>query len=250
VNGYYLLLIEVNDSKAQQWSFTNDGYLVSALKAADGSDIVLGVLVADGSVHADTKHGEPNAQKWTLNAQGNMVSKLKGYFLTFVNNNAETNILYKKGVNLWPPNVLTPQIWLHAPVLRNIKPKLNLQLALNVRDGANKPGTPVQLLTVNGSQAQLWSFTIDGYVVSALKAANGSDLVLDVINSNQTVGAKLQISYKSDTDAQKWTLNQGCLYSKLNNNYVLDVPNAKAESGALVQLWSYNGTDAQKWNIY
>jgi len=109
-------------------------------------------------------------------------------------------------------------------------------------------GTHVQLSRLNNSRGQQWFLTDAGYVQSALKAADGSDLVLDVINGNTAVGAKLQIWYKNGSNAQRWTLNEGILKSNLNG-YVLDIPNAKVESGVLVQLWSANGTAAQKWSI-
>ena len=110
-------------------------------------------------------------------------------------------------------------------------------------------GNQVQLTRLNNSRGQQWFLTNAGYVQSALKADDdGSDLVLDVINGNTAVGAKLQIWSKNGTNAQRWTLNEGILKSNLNG-YVLDIPNSKVESGALVQLWTANGTAAQKWTV-
>ena len=95
--GSKVQLARLNYSRGQQWFFTADGYVQSGLKAADGSDLVLvvenpftAILTPDGSLQDRENYGLQSrddilqissknntvAQKWTLNAQGNLVSKL------------------------------------------------------------------------------------------------------------------------------------------------------------------------------
>ena len=108
----------------------------------------------------------------------------------------------------------------------------------------------MQLTRLNRSPGQQWFSTDDGYIQSALKAADGSDLVLDVINGNTAVGAKLQIMSKNGTNAQKWILSaQGYLVSMLNG-YVLDGPfSPDGKSPLQPQLYNFNGSVTQKWSV-
>ena len=116
-----------------------------------------------------------------------------------------------------------------------IKSNINANFALDAVSG--QAGTQVQLTSLNYTQSQLWFFTNAGFVQSALKAADGSDLVLDVIDGNTAAGTKLQIWHKNGTKAQKWYLNGQVNLLSYLNNYVLDIPNSKVESGVLVQLY-------------
>jgi uncharacterized protein YebE (UPF0316 family) len=102
--GTQVQLWKLNNTQAQQWLFTDDGYVQSALKAENGFDLVLDVKGAKLQIWP--KNGR-DAQKWTLNAQGNLVSKLNGYVLDVPNSKAESGVL----VQLWPANGTDAQRW-------------------------------------------------------------------------------------------------------------------------------------------
>lgn len=126
-----------------------------------------------------------------------------------------------------------------------IKSNINASFVLDA--GSGRRGTQVQLTRLNNSPGQQWFFTDDGYVQSALKAADGSDLVLGVEGANKVV---ISSWFKNGADAQKWILNaHGNLVSKLNY-YVLDGPfSADGTSPSTPQLFLPNGTVTQKWSV-
>lgn len=122
--------------------------------------------------------------------------------------------------------------------------KLNNSLVLDVKWGNKNKGADIHMWPKNGTSAQKWILTNDGYIVSEL-----SGLVLDVKNGNKNSGAELHLWPRNNTDAQKWTFTRdGYLVSKLNG-FVLDVKGGNRSSGAALHMFPMNGTDAQKWQL-
>ena len=253
--GSRVQLTSVNNSKGQQWFFTEAGYVQSALKAADGSDLVLDVININGvpasgaKLQICSKNGTIG-QKWTLN-EGILKSTLNGYVLDGPFSLADGKPLEPQ---LFPSNDSITQMWIVdidglIGQAKYIKSHINANFALDAVSGHT--GSRVQLTSLNNSKGQQWFFTEAGYVQSALKAADGSDLVLDVININgvPASGAKLQICSKNGTIGQKWTLNEGILKSTLNG-YVLDGPFSLADGKPLEpHLFPSNDSITQMWTV-
>ena len=261
--------------EGQQWFFTDDGYVQSALKAADGSDLVLDVIDAshaEGSkLQINYKKGT-NAQKWIFN-NGFLESQLEANLVLQGNSsdfNYDSGVPSISPVELYFYNWLQSQQWsvvlsdidipftespwivVNIPINKAMYIKSSIDASFVLDAVSGQAGSKVQLTSLNNSQGQRWFFTDDGYVQSALKAADGSDLVLDVINGIAAAGAKLQICLKDASDAQKWILNpQGNLVSQLNGFvFVLEGPFSPDGKGALQpQLSTPNGSVTQIWTV-
>ncbi len=119
---------------------------------------------------------------------------------------------------------------------------------LDVCGGNNSVGASVWMYPFNGTDAQKWILTGDGYVQSALRTNDGRELVLDVQWGNPNVGAGLQLYFKNGTAAQKWSYNGNALVSWLTG-YVLDIQWGNPSVGASLWMYPSNGTNAQNWNL-
>ncbi len=74
----------------------------------------------------------------------------------------------------------------------------NNNKVLDVSDAKNVVGAAVQVYSANGTDAQKWRLTSDGYFQAGLRSVDGYLLVLEVVN-----GFCLQLNTKNDSLAQK-----------------------------------------------
>ncbi|MET9374388.1 polymorphic toxin-type HINT domain-containing protein [Streptomyces sp. NPDC002992] len=106
---------------------------------------------------------------------------------------------------------------------------------MDVENGYNTDGTPIQLYACNGTAAQQWQLTGDTLrSLGKCATASGMNLVLSTCNGGL---------------AQKFTHRPGdaSLFNAAANACV-DVPNADYSNGRNLQLSGCNQSDQQKWN--
>lgn len=121
-------------------------------------------------------------------------------------------------------------------------------LLLDVKDGNRKVNASVQTFLNNGTGAQRWRLTLDGCFESALKTDDGQDLVLEVTDISMS-GGRLRLNTRTDSVAQKWTLNSRGMLVSAVNGFVIGIVDARNASEAPVQLFPPNDTSAQAWNF-
>ena len=133
-----------------------------------------------------------DAQKWTLDANGSLISKLTGYAVDATDN---------RRVKTWDRDGSDPQVWIlgyNSPsyfFLQNIQSGL----VLGVQDSSAGEGTQVKMWTKNSTSSfpkeQVWKLTENGYLQSALSP----NLVLDIQSDH------VKLNMKNDTVTQKWS---------------------------------------------
>jgi hypothetical protein len=113
-----------------------------------------------------------------------------------------------------------------------IRSKLN-GLVLGIAD-KNTITTQV----ANGSRAQNWRLTPEGYLES-----ESNNMVISAPH-----GAPIVVSPKHGYADQQWTVVNACIHSKLNG-MVLDIFECRSEPGASVICFAFHGHTNQKWII-
>ncbi|WP_328671777.1 ricin-type beta-trefoil lectin domain protein [Streptomyces sp. NBC_00322] len=88
---------------------------------------------------------------------------------------------------------------------------------------------------------------VDTALTSAVAAAGGGKLCLDVYQAHTANGTKVQTWACNGTRAQTWTLMSDGSLRALGS--CLDVNGGGTANGTLVQLWSCNGGGSQKWTL-
>lgn len=201
-----------------------------------------------------------DGQKWSLDAKGSIISKLTGYALDAVDDhhylNASNNEMeyFKRRVQTYEREGCDEQIWIlgyNSPsyfFLQNIKSSL----VLGVQDSSAGEGTQVKIWIKNSTslipKEQLWKFTEEGYLQSALSP----DLVLDVTNANKDNFATVQLHKKNKTNAQKWSFQAdvtGVILRSGLNNKVLECMHSESQPGTPADLYDFNHTLTQKWTM-
>ena len=211
--------------------------------------------VADSNKNRDTQlqvwsKNNTDAQKWTLDAKGSLISKLTGYA---VDSSSGDNCRVKT----WDRNGSDSQVWIlgyNSPsyfFLQNIQSGL----VLGVQDSSAGEGTEVKMYTKNSTSSfpkeQVWKFTWDGHLQSALSP----DLVLDLATSyleyteKQLYGqAYVKLNKKNDYDYQKWTFQsdiRGGILRSGYGNYVLE--DMTYEQSRPPSLRDFDMLLTQKW---
>lgn len=137
--------------------------------------------------------------------------------------------------------------------------------------GATTDGTPLQLWTSNGTQAQRFTVTTAKprrEVLNDLARANAGVIddgiyavcsssrprgVLDVSGGSYVDGANVQLWGSNATAAQRWSVvhdDKGYVtLTNVKSGKVLDVSGASSSAGANVQQWVANESWAQKWIV-
>jgi hypothetical protein len=125
--------------------------------------------------------------------------------------------------------------------------------ALDAAWGGKSQGTNIQSYTVNGSDAQTFTLTLDGGTGFYTISNPVSGLVLDVEGASSASGANVQLWAPNQTKAQMWTLVDAGNGSYMVYNAVagmaLDLQWAGTADATNVWAYAPNGTDAQKWLI-
>ncbi|MEU2058256.1 RICIN domain-containing protein, partial [Streptomyces bungoensis] len=119
---------------------------------------------------------------------------------------------------------------------------------LDVQGGAKTNGTPVQVYTCNGGDAQRWQLwgVYDGHYT--LRNVN-SGKCLEVANGADANGTKIQIQTCGSSKAQQWTFNVRAADELRNiaTDKCLDL--ATFDNGKDAKLNTCNGSKAQKLRI-
>jgi beta-glucosidase len=115
-------------------------------------------------------------------------------------------------------------------------------LCVDVRAAATANGTPVQIYTCNGTNAQQWT-TGAGNTLQALGKC------LDVAGAGTTNGTKVQLYDCNGTGAQVWVPQSGGALLNPNSGRCLDDPGATTTISTQLEIYDCNGTAAQRWTL-
>lgn len=83
-------MAESNHRPSQFWRLTAEGYLLSAVKSTSGEELVLDVASANTDAGAEVQlwiKNDTDAQKWSFNGKGQLVSKMTGFALDIKDSN-------------------------------------------------------------------------------------------------------------------------------------------------------------------
>ena len=116
---------------------------------------------------------------------------------------------------------------------------------LDNRYGAATDNNRIQLYTCNGTNAQKWTLTSEGY----LKSNNGDGgYCLDVTHGSTAEYAYVQLYKCNGSNAQKWSTSNAQLVSKLTG-FCATVQYAGTQDGTRIWVKACHGSDAQKWSF-
>jgi len=113
---------------------------------------------------------------------------------------------------------------------------------VDVRWSGTENGTPIQLYSCNGSDAQWW--TMDG--TGAVRALGKC---LDVPGGSTADGAQLQLWDCNGTGAQIWQARGDGTLQNPNSNKCLDATGFGTDDGTRLQIWSCHGGSNQVWQL-
>ncbi len=117
----------------------------------------------------------------------------------------------------------------------------NSDQCINVPGGQGDDGTPLQIRTCSGDDAQQWNFASDG-TVRAL------GLCMDVANGSNANGTVIQLAECSGNPAQQFRLSDGSDLVNPQADKCVAVRDGDIQSGAALQLSDCSGEDRQKWS--
>ncbi|HEV2343890.1 MAG TPA: ricin-type beta-trefoil lectin domain protein [Actinocrinis sp.] len=114
-------------------------------------------------------------------------------------------------------------------------------LCLDVRSASSADGTPVQVYTCNGTNAQQWTLT-SGNQLQALGKC------LDVTSAGTANGTLVQLYTCNGTGAQVWQHQSNGEYINPNSGKCLD-DTGWGGSGTQVQIWACADSANQQWSL-
>jgi hypothetical protein len=113
---------------------------------------------------------------------------------------------------------------------------------IDVENSVKNKGSIVYLTDKSkSSRGQIWTYTKEGYLENKVD----KKLCLDLYGFNISLGAAVTLWDKQDKKNQKWKIENGFIYSKINN-YVIDIKNGSKKELAEVHMWSKHGKPSQK----
>jgi predicted alpha-1,2-mannosidase len=115
-------------------------------------------------------------------------------------------------------------------------------LCLDDRHSSTADGTPVQVYTCDGSDAQIWTVASDGTLRTLGKCLN-------VKHSGTSNGTPVTLYACNGTGAQQWRAGSGAALVNPESGRCLDDPHSSATPGTAVQLYFCNRTRAQSWKL-
>ncbi|BCJ39342.1 hypothetical protein Athai_68450 [Actinocatenispora thailandica] len=113
---------------------------------------------------------------------------------------------------------------------------------VDVAGGATDDGTPIQLHSCNGTQAQQWTVGTDGTVQAFGKC-------MDVTDGATDNGTPVQLYGCNGTPAQQWQVGTGGQLVNTKSGRCLDATGPSAADGTRLQIWDCTGADNQRWNL-
>jgi hypothetical protein len=115
-------------------------------------------------------------------------------------------------------------------------------LCLDVRAANNADGTPVQVYTCNGTNAQSWTVDNSSNTVQSLGKC------LDVTGAGTANGTKVQLYTCNGTGAQVWQPQSNGELLNPNSGKCLD-DTGFGGSGTQVQIWACADSSNQQWQV-
>ena len=251
-----------NGTMAQRFAvFYDDASGYYTIKNA-GTGRALDVAGASPSAGANVQQyrsNGTNAQKWAFVAKSNgsweIVNAQSGLALDIADGSSSNGA----NIQQWYRNGTSAQTWTLVAVnpLADgryvIASSTDRAFALDARGGSINEGTPIQLYSRNGSEAQIYeispSSAEDYYVIR--NVSSGKYLTIDGTAPTAN-GASIALSApEGPADYQLWkptmTANGITLLSKLG--LVLDIDSNGMWNGNKVQGWQSNGTSAQRFYL-
>lgn len=264
-NGSNIQLYKNNSSNAQKFRITklSDGtYEIASILNDDYVlDVANGIFVNSSNIQLYDSN-KSDAQKWIINDSGNyysIMSSNEKYCIDINNANAKngSNIqLYTcnntSAQKFWFDKVTTGEKTLDDGIY-SITSALNLNKALDVKNGIVKNYNGIQLYDANGTDAQKWfvNYLGDGYY--SIKSYLDVNYSMDVYNGSSELGTSLQMFSYNRSNAQKWIIkSEGEDYYSIisdSNNFSIDVDNGFVANGTRIQLYKTNGSNAQKFKF-
>ncbi|MFE2337361.1 ricin-type beta-trefoil lectin domain protein [Streptomyces coelicoflavus] len=113
---------------------------------------------------------------------------------------------------------------------------------IDVRNSGTADGTPVQLYSCNGTNAQRWT-----YVPGAGGTLRALGRCLDVSGSGTANRTKVQLWPCNGTGAQLWVTGPGSSLVNPQSGRCLDDPGSSSVDGTQLQIYDCNGAAAQRW---
>jgi chitinase len=113
---------------------------------------------------------------------------------------------------------------------------------VDVKSASTANGTPVQLYTCNGSNAQQWTVGSDGTVRALGKC-------LDVTAAGTADGTKVQLYDCNGTAAQQWQAGSGSTLVNSGSGKCLDDTDNVTTDGNQLQIWQCFGGSNQQWHL-
>jgi beta-glucosidase len=115
-------------------------------------------------------------------------------------------------------------------------------LCVDVQSANNADGTPVQIYTCNGTNAQQWTVNGNGTLESLGKC-------LDVTAAGTANGTLVDLYDCNGTGAQVWQPQSDGALLNPESGRCLDDPGATTTIGTQLQIYDCNGSNAQDWTV-
>ncbi|MEU3284969.1 ricin-type beta-trefoil lectin domain protein [Streptomyces longwoodensis] len=115
-------------------------------------------------------------------------------------------------------------------------------MCVDVAGAGTADGTPVQLHTCTGNDAQRWTLGSDGTVRALGKC-------LDVQGGSHADGAVVQLYTCNGTPAQRWTYTAARDLTNVGAGKCLDAKGNSSADGTRLQTWTCSGNANQKWSL-
>ncbi|SDM13302.1 Serine/threonine protein kinase [Nonomuraea maritima] len=113
---------------------------------------------------------------------------------------------------------------------------------IDVRDGAQVNGTPLQLWDCTGARWQRWELRSDG-------TARSMGLCMEVAGGSTADGATIQVAACDGSGGQQFVLNAAHDLVNTRADKCVDAKDKGTSNGVRLQLWSCAGTANQKWTL-
>jgi beta-glucosidase len=230
-DGTAVQVYNCNGTNGQQWTEGTDGTV-----HADGKCL----NVAGTAVQIATCNGS-GAQQWQPQSNGELVNTQSGQCLT------DPGAANGTQVQISACTDAGSQQW-HSPAGSNnggggsTGQVTGYQgLCLDVRGANSADGTPVQVYTCNGTNAQQWTVASN----STLQALGKC---LDVASGGTANGTKVQLYTCNGTGAQQWQPGSNSSLVNPQSGKCLDVTGFGG-SGTQVQIWACSGSSNQAWTL-
>lgn len=218
---------------------------------------VNGASTARGANVQQYQSNGTNAQRWSFvkksDGMWEIVNARSGLALDI----AAASLANGANIWQWTRNGSAAQSWALAPIdpLASgryvIVSSTNRSFAVDARGGSSFEGTPVQIYSRNGTEAQTYEVTPSSeagyYVIRNVKS--GKYLTVDAVQSASN-GASVTLSAPDGpADWQLWkpTMTVGGVTFVSKTGLVLDVYANSMRNDTIVQGWESNGTSAQRF---